>query len=65
MLPESVIAQVLHEANASRVSKDAVIELQQFLEKYIKTIAKKAAVFTKHAKRKTIFSTDVKIALKH
>lgn len=60
----STARKILKESGAERINKDAAIEFQ----KYINTIsfekANKSVLLAKHAKRKTIEVSDIKLAIK-
>ena len=51
-------------AGEVRVSEEAKAELRDFLEEIGEEVAISAYDFAKHAKRKTVKSTDIKLASK-
>ena len=54
----------IKKAGAKRIGDDAVEELQKSLEKTGIEISQKAIEYSNHAGRKTIKSSDIKLALK-
>ena len=54
--------KALIEAGAERVSDDAARALQKYIDARIHEIAKKSAMLSKHAKRKTVSVSDVELA---
>ncbi|MGI0100234.1 MAG: histone [Candidatus Micrarchaeaceae archaeon] len=58
----STIKKILREAGASRMSEQAVSELQKHLNKVAFDVAYKAVRLSRHAKRKTIDISDIKLA---
>ncbi|MCL5099970.1 MAG: NFYB/HAP3 family transcription factor subunit [Candidatus Marsarchaeota archaeon] len=60
---KSMIRRMLKEAGAERVSDSAVRALQERLNKNAYDIAKKAVMLSKHAKRKTVEESDVRLAM--
>ncbi|MHA1311563.1 MAG: histone [Candidatus Helarchaeota archaeon] len=52
------------EADANIVAADAVLTLMDYLQDLAVDITKKALELAKHAKRKTITKSDVKLAIK-
>lgn len=61
-ISEHTIKKILKEAGATRVSADACTELQKYINRSAFNIAQKAVRLSKHAKRKTVDATDVKLA---
>ena len=61
-ISESTIKKILKEAGAGRISTDACAELQKYLNREAFSVAQKAVRFSRHAKRKTIDASDVKLA---
>ena len=60
---KSVIRRMLKDAGAERVSESAVRALQEKLNKIAYEGAKKAVVLSRHAKRKTVEESDVRLAM--
>lgn len=63
-LPISAMERLLKDAGAERVSEEAKATLKELLEDHAKRIGIKAWEVAKHAKRKTIKSSDLKLASK-
>jgi histone H3/H4 len=61
-LPRLPFERILKKAGARRVSADAMDEFAKVMEDKIFKIASEAAVFAKHAGRKTIMYEDVRKA---
>lgn len=61
-ISEHTVKKILKEAGASRVSANASAEMQRYINKEAFNIAQKAVKLSKHAKRKTVDATDVKLA---
>ncbi|MDE1856861.1 MAG: NFYB/HAP3 family transcription factor subunit [Candidatus Micrarchaeota archaeon] len=61
-ISESAIKRMLREAGARRVSSEARMEFQRHINRTAFAIAKKAVVLSKHAKRKTVEASDIKLA---
>ena len=65
ILPLAAMENLLKQkANASRVSNDAKEALRDALEDYAEEIGLKAVKFANHSGRKTIKSSDIKLAVK-
>jgi histone H3/H4 len=62
-ISESAIKKILKEAGASRSSSDAVEAMQSYVNKIAFDAAQKAVRLSKHAKRKTVDISDVKLAI--
>jgi|TARA_B100001245_G_C22520426_1_gene262322 histone H3/H4 len=60
----AAIYRIIKKAGAQRIGDDAVEELQRSLEKTGIEISQKAIEYSNHAGRKTIKSSDIKLALK-
>jgi DNA-binding protein len=58
-LPTYAMEKLLKKSGAKRVSEPAKEELQKNLAKTIDQLTKKAALFAKHAGRKTIKKEDL------
>jgi DNA-binding protein len=61
-ISEHTIKKILKEAGAKRISADASMEMQKCINKMAFNVAQKAVVLSKHAKRKTVDVSDVKLA---
>ncbi len=62
LLPLAAMEKLLKIAGASRVSEDAKVALRDVIEEIAKDIAERASKFAQHSGRKTIKSSDVKLA---
>ncbi|MHA1143972.1 MAG: histone [Candidatus Helarchaeota archaeon] len=51
------------EGDANIVAADAITALQEYLQDLAVDITKKALALTKHAKRKTITKSDIKLSI--
>ncbi len=60
----AVVRKILKEAGAERISNEAVAELQKYTNKLAFETAAKAVKLSKHAKRKTVGASDVKLAMR-
>ena len=60
----SAMYRILKKSGAERVSDESVDELRRIIEDIAVEIAKSAVDMTKHARRKTVKSEDVKLASK-
>ncbi|MGC8729818.1 MAG: histone [Candidatus Micrarchaeia archaeon] len=63
-ISSSSVRKALKDAGCGRVSKDAISLLQDYMDNQIYGIAKKSVLLAKHAKRKTVIRSDVKLAIK-
>lgn len=63
-LPVAGMEKLLKKAGAARVSQDAKEALRDVLEEYAMTLGAKAIKFAQHSGRKTVKSSDVKLASK-
>lgn len=61
-ISESAVDKILREAGASRISNEARIEMRKYLNRTAFIIAQKAVQLSKHAKRKTVDASDIKLA---
>lgn len=61
-IKESAIRKLLKDAGADRVSTEAVKVFQSRIDKIAFNAASKAAKLSEHAKRKTVYGSDVKLA---
>ena len=64
LLPVAAMERLLKKAGASRVSEEAKETLKDILEDYAEKIGAKAWEIAKHSGRKTVKSSDLKIASK-
>lgn len=64
ILPVAAMEKILKKAGAARVSNDAKVALRDVLESLADEIGEKAVRLAKHSGRKTIKSSDVKLAAK-
>lgn len=64
LLPVAAMEKILKKAGAERVAEDAQVALKEVLENIAYDIAVKSVKLAVHAKRKTIKSSDVKLAAK-
>lgn len=62
VIPTSAIRKIVKDVGIDRISKDALEELRKGVEEIGSAVALDAARNAKHAKRKTIFADDIKIA---
>lgn len=63
-LPYAPLERILRKAGAKRVSKTAVKEFANVIADYSHDLSAEAAAFAKHAGRKTILTSDVRMARK-
>lgn len=63
-LPKAPTARIMKNAGAQRVSEDAVDSLLAAIEDYGTSIAMKANDLARHAGRKTVKASDIKLAMK-
>ncbi len=61
-ISEGTAKRILKEVGADRVSKEAAEEFQKRINRYAFDIGEKAVKLSKHAKRKTVTDSDVKLA---
>jgi histone H3/H4 len=64
-IPKSTFKRILKEAGACRVSNDAVDTFHREMNRMAFGIAERAVRLAKHAKRKTVEGSDVKLANHH
>tara|TARA_Y100000031_G_C8243653_1_gene396949 strand:- start:1021 stop:1227 length:207 start_codon:yes stop_codon:yes gene_type:complete len=64
ILPLAAMERLLKKYGAERVSEDAKEELREVLEDVAEQVTQEAVKFAAHAHRKTIRSSDVKLASK-
>ena len=63
-IPKAAVARMLIKAGAKRVSSDSVDALTEVLTGIALNISSKAFEIAKHAGRKTVHDTDIKLAVK-
>ena len=61
-ISQRTLRRMLKDAGAGRVGEDAAKEFQVYANKTIFEIAQRAVSLSKHAKRKTVNGTDIKLA---
>ncbi|MCL5433644.1 MAG: NFYB/HAP3 family transcription factor subunit [Candidatus Marsarchaeota archaeon] len=59
----STIKRILKEAGAERVSNDAIMIFHENINKFAYKVATRSVKFAKHAKRKTVDSSDIRLAM--
>ncbi len=63
-LPLAAVDRIIRKASGLRVSEGAAKELAILLEEEGMRISQQAAIFAKHAGRKTVTDADVRLAVK-
>jgi len=63
-IPLAPLERILKRAGARRVSKEALKEFAIVLEDFAFELSSQAVKFAKHAKRKTLLDSDVRMAKK-
>jgi histone H3/H4 len=63
-LPLAAVDRIIRKATGIRVSEEASKVLTDHLEELGMQVAREAAVFAKHANRKTITGADIRLATK-
>ena len=63
-ISEAAVKRILKEAGASRISGDAALEFHKYINRSAFEVAQKAVRLAKHAKRKTVDSSDIKLAVR-
>ena len=61
-ISKSTAKKILKEAGATRVSDEALAEFYESINKIAYSIASKSVKLAKHAKRKTLEASDIKLA---
>jgi histone H3/H4 len=61
-LPQTPFERILKKAGAKRVSQEALEEFSKVMEDKLMKIASEAALFAKHAGRKTTIAEDIRMA---
>lgn len=59
---EGTARKFLKEAGANRISKEAASELQKRINRSAYSVAQKAVKLARHAKRKTVTDSDIRLA---
>ena len=62
VIPKAPLARILMNAGAKRVSADATTLFTDKLEEVARKIAENAVRISKHAGRKTVHDSDIKLA---
>lgn len=63
-IPKAPVGRILVNSGAKRVSQEAVDVFTEVLEKIAEEIGYDAIAHAKHAGRKTVHDTDIKLAVK-
>ena len=63
-IPLAPLERILKRAGARRVSKEALKEFATVLEDFAFELSSQAVKFAKHAKRKTLLDSDIRMARK-
>ena len=63
-IPLAPVVRILNSSGAKRVSQDAAQSFAEILTQICEEIATKAVQVSKHAGRKTVHDTDIRIAAK-
>ena len=61
-ISEHTVKKILREAGAERISADAAAELRKYLNRFAFKTSQKAVKLSKHAKRKTVELSDIRLA---
>lgn len=61
-ISRSAVKKILRGAGAERVGDDAMLALQTYLNRMAFSTALRAVKLAKHAKRKTVSVSDIKLA---
>ena len=64
ILPLAAMEKLLKKCGASRVSEDAKEAMREVLQELAESIGNKAVTYAQHSGRKTVKSSDVKLAAK-
>jgi histone H3/H4 len=63
-LPLAAVDRIIRKATGIRVSEEAAKVLAEHLEETGLNLSREAAIFAKHANRKTITGADLRLAIK-
>jgi len=63
-LPVSAVLRIIRKATNMRVGRDAGVTLAEILEEIGNELASEAGKYAKHAGRKTVKASDLKLAYK-
>ena len=61
----ATVYRIIKKAGAERISDDAAEELRNSLEEIARLISSQAVEFSRHAGRKTVRSSDIRLAAKN
>lgn len=64
ILPLAAMEKLLKKCGASRVSEDAKEAMREVVQELAENIGNKAVTYAQHSGRKTVKSSDVKLAAK-
>jgi DNA-binding protein len=62
-ISQGTVKKILKEAGAQRISMEASEEMRKYLNKLAFRTAQKAVKLSKHARRKTVELSDIRLAL--
>ncbi|MGP8024764.1 MAG: histone family protein [Methanobacterium sp.] len=63
-LPIAPLKRLIKNVDRQRVNDDAELALGKVLEQWAENVAIKAVTLAKHAGRKTVYASDIELALK-
>ena len=61
---KNTMLKLARRSGIKRISKEALIELESFIEELTEKISKRAIEFATHAKRMTIKKEDIELAIR-
>lgn len=61
-ISQGTVKKILKEAGAQRISLEAAEDMRRYLNKLAFKTAQKAVKLSKHAKRKTVERSDIRLA---
>jgi len=64
-IPMAPIGRIIKDAGAERVSEDAKVALNEYLEEQATTVSREAIKLAAMAKRKTVKADDIELAIKN